>query len=111
LIVGINDDASVKRLKGETRPIYPLEQRMKILAAVRYVDFVIPFSEDTPLELIKRLHRVDVLVKGGDYQLHEVVGREEVEKAGGKVLLFNFKTAVSTTTIIQRGLATLPKQT
>ena len=102
LVLGINDDASVKRLKGETRPIYPLEQRMKILAAIRFVDFVIPFAEDTPLELIKGLHRVDVLVKGGDYRLHEVVGREEVEKSGGKVLLFDFKTHISTSTIISR---------
>jgi rfaE bifunctional protein nucleotidyltransferase chain/domain len=102
LILGINDDNSVRRLKGETRPIYPLEQRMKILAAIMYIDFIIPFSEDTPLELIKSLHRVDVLVKGGDYRPHEVVGREEVEKTGGKVLLFDFKTAVSTSTVIKR---------
>jgi len=103
LIVGVNDDNSVKRLdKGKERPIYPLEQRVKILAALMYVDFVIPFSEDTPLELIKSLHRVDVLVKGGDYRPHEVVGREEVEKAGGKVLLFDFKTDISTTDIIKR---------
>lgn len=102
LILGINDDNSVKRLKGENRPIYPLEQRMKILAAIIYVDFVIPFSQDTPLELIKRLHRVDVLVKGGDYKTHEVVGRKEVEMAGGKVLLFDFKTDISTSTIIKK---------
>ena len=103
LIVGVNDDNSVKRLaKGKGRPIYPLEQRVKILAAIMYIDFVIPFSQDTPLELIKSLHRVDVLVKGGDYRPHEVVGREEVEKAGGKVLLFDFKTEISTTGIIKR---------
>lgn len=102
LIVGINDDRSVKRLKGETRPIYPLAQRLRLLAALRVVDFVIPFSEDTPLELIKSLHRVDVLVKGGDYRLHEVVGREEVEKTGGKVLLFHFKTDVSTSAVIKK---------
>mgnify|MGYP001766976747 CR=1 FL=1 len=103
LIVGVNDDNSVKRLnKGEERPIFPLEQRMKILAALEAVDFVIPFSEDTPLELIKRLHRVDILVKGGDYRLHQVVGREEVEKKGGKVLLFDFQTDISTTAIIKR---------
>ena len=75
---------------------------MKILAAIMYIDFVIPFSEDTPLELIKRLHRVDVLVKGGDYKPHEVVGKEEVEKSGGKVLLFDFKTDISTTDVIKR---------
>jgi rfaE bifunctional protein nucleotidyltransferase chain/domain len=102
LIVGVNDDCSVKRLKGETRPIYPLEQRLRILAALRVVDVVIPFAEDTPLELIKSLHRVDVLVKGGDYRLHEVVGRDVVENAGGKVLLFHFQTDISTTTIIKK---------
>jgi rfaE bifunctional protein nucleotidyltransferase chain/domain len=102
LIVGINDDHSVKRLKGQTRPIYPLAQRLKIVAALRMVDFVIPFSEDTPLELIKSLHRVDVLVKGGDYRLPGVVGREEVEKAGGKVLLFHFQTEISTSAIIKK---------
>jgi len=102
LILGINDDDSVKRLKGESRPIYPLVQRMKILAAIMYIDFIIPFSEDTPLELIKSLHRVDVLVKGGDYRPHEVVGKEEVEKSGGKVLLFDFKTGISTSTVIKK---------
>lgn len=102
LIVGINDDDSVKRLKGEARPVYPLEQRLKIVAALMTVDYVIPFSEDTPLELIKRLHRVDVLVKGGDYTLEAVVGREEVEKNGGKVLLFDFKTPVSTSAVIEK---------
>lgn len=100
LILGINDNASVKRLKGNDRPIYPLAERMEILAAVMYVDFIIPFAEDTPLELIKSLCRVDVLVKGGDYKPHEVVGRKEVEEAGGKLLLFNFKTQTSTTQIL-----------
>jgi D-beta-D-heptose 7-phosphate kinase/D-beta-D-heptose 1-phosphate adenosyltransferase len=102
LILGINDDASVKRLKGEDRPIHPLEERMEILAALMYVDFVIPFSEDTPLELITALHRVDVLVKGGDYKPHEVVGREEVESAGGELRLFDFRTQTSTTTLVQK---------
>jgi D-beta-D-heptose 7-phosphate kinase/D-beta-D-heptose 1-phosphate adenosyltransferase len=101
LILGINDDDSVKRLKGKSRPIYPLEQRMKILAAIMYIDFIIPFSQDTPLELIKGLHRVDVLVKGGDYRFDQVVGREQVESAGGKVLLFKFQTDISTTRIIE----------
>jgi D-beta-D-heptose 7-phosphate kinase/D-beta-D-heptose 1-phosphate adenosyltransferase len=103
LIVGINDDASVRRLnKGEDRPIYPLAERMEVLEAIMYVDFIIPFSEDTPLELIKSLLRVDVLVKGGDYKPHEVVGRKEVEEAGGKLLLFEFRTDGSTTAIISK---------
>ena len=109
LIVGINDDESVKRLKGETRPILPLAERMKVLAAIMYVDFVIPFSQDTPLELIKNLHRIDILVKGGDYKRHEVVGREEVEKTGGNVLLFNFKTDCSTSALIKKIKSDLTK--
>ncbi|MCX6580929.1 MAG: adenylyltransferase/cytidyltransferase family protein [Candidatus Aminicenantes bacterium] len=100
LIVGINDDDSVRRLKGEGRPIYPLAERMEVLEAVMYVDYIVPFSQDTPLELIKSLLRVDVLVKGGDYKPHEVVGRKEVEDAGGKLLLFNFRNHYSTTAII-----------
>lgn len=100
LILGINDDASVKRLKGKDRPIYPLAERMEILAAIMYVDCIIPFSQDTPLELIKSLYRVDVLVKGGDYKPHEVVGRKEVQESGGKLLLFDFKTHTSTTHIL-----------
>ncbi len=102
VIVGINDDLSVKRLKGPTRPVYPLEERMEVLEAVMYTDFIIPFSEDTPLALIKSLYRIDVLVKGGDYKPHQVVGREEVEQAGGTLLIFDFKTYASTTSIIDK---------
>jgi D-beta-D-heptose 7-phosphate kinase/D-beta-D-heptose 1-phosphate adenosyltransferase len=102
LIVGINDDDSVKRLKGTDRPLYPLEERIEILAAVMYVDFIIPFPEDTPLQLIKRLYRVDVLVKGGDYKPDEVVGRKEVEESGGKLLIFEFKNNSSTTALLEK---------
>jgi D-beta-D-heptose 7-phosphate kinase/D-beta-D-heptose 1-phosphate adenosyltransferase len=102
LIVGINDDDSVKRLKGKDRPLYSLEERMEILAAVMYVDFIIPFPQDTPRQLIKRLYRVDVLVKGGDYKPNEVVGRKEVEESGGKLLLFDFKNNWSTTAVLQK---------
>lgn len=100
LVLGINDDASVKRLKGDERPVYPLEERMEILEAMQMVDFVIPFTEDTPLRLITSLLRVDVLVKGGDYLPLQVVGREEVEQSGGKLLLFQFKTDASTTDLV-----------
>ncbi len=102
LIIGINDDDSVRRLKGEDRPIHPLVERMEVLEAVMYVDFIIPFPEDTPLELINSLYRVDVLVKGGDYRPHEVVGREEVESSGGKLLLFDFRTHVSTSDLVNK---------
>lgn len=103
LIVGINDDDSVRSLgKGKNRPIFPLADRMKVLAAIEYVDFIIPFSEETPLELIKALSRIDVLVKGSDYLAHEVVGKEEVERRGGKLLLFDFKSNHSTSSIIEK---------
>jgi D-beta-D-heptose 7-phosphate kinase/D-beta-D-heptose 1-phosphate adenosyltransferase len=102
LIVGINDDASVKRLKGDKRPIFSLEERTELLEAVQYVDYIIPFAEDTPLQLIQALTRIDVLVKGGDYQPHQVVGRKEVEKAGGRLCLFTFQSQMSTSDIIQR---------
>ena len=102
LIVGVNNDSSVKRLKGPDRPIYPLRERMEVLEAVMYVDYIIPFAEDTPLNLINSLIRIDVLVKGGDYQPHEVVGREEIEKAGGKLLLFDFQSQNSTSAIVKK---------
>jgi len=103
LIVGINDDESVKRLnKGEGRPVFPLSERMEVLAAVEFVDYVIPFSQDTPSVLINALCRVDVLVKGGDYKPAEVVGREKVEAAGGQLLLFEIKSAYSTSSLIEK---------
>lgn len=102
LIVGVNDDASIQRLKGKGRPFLPLEERQEILAAITHVSYVIPFSEDTPLELIQSLYRVDVLVKGGDYQNKTVVGQEHVESHGGKVLLFQFKSNYSSSHYIDR---------
>ena len=103
LVVGINDDDSVRRLdKGAGRPVFPLAERMEVLAAIEFVDFIIPFSQDTPLDLINGLYRVDVLVKGGDYKPAEVVGRTEVEEAGGKLLLFEFKPGYSTSSLIER---------
>lgn len=102
LVLGINDDASVRRFKGPERPINKLADRMEVLAAVMYVDYLVPFAEDTPLELINGMHRVDVLVKGGDYKPHEVVGRREVEEAGGKLLLFDFRTHISTSALVDK---------
>lgn len=102
LIVGINDDASVQRLKGEKRPIFSLAERTELLEAVQYVDYIISFTEDTPLLLIQSLARVDVLVKGGDYKPHEVVGRKEVEEAGGELCLFTFQSSTSSSDIIQK---------
>ncbi|MBU4404271.1 MAG: D-glycero-beta-D-manno-heptose 1-phosphate adenylyltransferase [Candidatus Aminicenantes bacterium] len=102
LIVGINDDESVRRLKGEKRPIFPLSERMEILAALECVDFVVPFSEDTPLQLIQALGNIDVLVKGGDYAPGQVVGRKEVEGRGGKLCLFKLAEKYSTSALIDK---------
>jgi D-beta-D-heptose 7-phosphate kinase/D-beta-D-heptose 1-phosphate adenosyltransferase len=101
LIVGINDDESVRRLKGEARPIFPLAERLEILDVIEYVDYLIPFAQDTPKELIEELSRIDVLVKGGDYSAEEVVGREKVERDGGKLVLFQFKSDISSSKIFE----------
>lgn len=102
LVVGINDDESVRRLKGEKRPIFPLNERMEILVALECVDFVVPFSEDTPLQLIQALGKIDVLVKGGDYAPGQVVGRKEVENRGGKLCLFKLAENYSTSALIDK---------
>ena len=102
LIVGINSDASVKRLKGPKRPIFPLQERMEVLEAVEFVDYIVPFSEDTPLRLIQELSRIDVLVKGGDYTPELVVGRDVVEASGGEVVIFKLIPDFSTTGIITK---------
>jgi len=102
LIVGINTDESIKRLKGQVRPIFPLAERMEILSAIEYIDYIIPFSEDTPLELIQGLIKIDTLIKGGDYTPDKVVGKKEVEGKGGRLLLFQFKSNYSTSSIIDK---------
>jgi len=104
LIVGINSDASVKRLKGERRPILNQGERVVMLAALEAVDYVTTFEEDTPLALIQLL-RPNVLVKGGDWSSESVVGREVVEANGGKVVLIPYQEGFSTTDIIERILA------
>jgi D-beta-D-heptose 7-phosphate kinase/D-beta-D-heptose 1-phosphate adenosyltransferase len=101
LVVGLNSDASVKRLKGAGRPVQNENARAEVLAALEAVDLVVIFPQDTPLELIRRV-RPSVLVKGGDYRRDQVVGREIVEKAGGKVLLVDLVPGYSTTRIIGR---------
>ncbi len=101
LVVGLNDDASIRRLKGRGRPVNPLADRARMLAALRAVDMVVPFSEDTPLELIRRLEP-DVLVKGGDYRIEEIVGAREVQARGGEVVVMPFLEGYSTTALIER---------
>lgn len=101
LIVAVNSDASVKRLKGDSRPIHALEARMAVLAELNCIDWVVPFSEDTPKELIETL-MPDVLVKGGDYTIEEVVGAKTVLANGGKVELLTFLPGYSTSTIVNK---------
>ncbi|CAG9000154.1 MAG: Bifunctional protein HldE [Candidatus Celerinatantimonas neptuna] len=100
LIVAVNDDASVSRLKGEGRPVNPLERRMAVLAGLAAVDWVVSFSEDTPQKLIARM-LPDLLVKGGDYQVNEIAGHQEVLANGGQVKVLNFEDGCSTTAIIE----------
>ncbi|MCL1065994.1 bifunctional D-glycero-beta-D-manno-heptose-7-phosphate kinase/D-glycero-beta-D-manno-heptose 1-phosphate adenylyltransferase HldE [Shewanella olleyana] len=104
LIVAVNDDASVKRLKGEGRPVNQEDRRMAVLAGLASVDWVIPFSEDTPQRVISRL-LPDSLVKGGDYKAEEVAGGAEVIAAGGTVEILGFEDGVSTTAIIENIMA------
>ena len=99
LVVGVNSDSSVRRIKGPGRPIVPLEQRMAALAALEAVDYVVPFEEDTPYELIALL-RPNILVKGGDWHPEEVVGRELVEE----VRIIPYLEGASTSGIIKRVL-------
>jgi D-beta-D-heptose 7-phosphate kinase / D-beta-D-heptose 1-phosphate adenosyltransferase len=101
LVVGLNDDASVKRLKGVPRPVQPEAARSIVLAGLAFVDAVILFGEDTPLDLIGTI-KPDVLVKGADYSIDEVVGRELVESYGGKVVLVELVPDTSTTHIVNR---------
>ncbi len=101
LILGLNSDASVQRLKGNSRPIVPQEERSLVLAALEMVDYVIVFEEDTPYELIKALSP-DVLVKGGDWAVEEIVGADLVLEKGGRVQSLEFTAGLSTTNIINR---------
>ena len=101
LIVAINSDRTVRELKGPDRPIFDQSERAEIIAAVRYVDYVTVFDDISPRSLIAKL-LPDVLVKGGDYQLDQIHGREEVEAAGGKVISLPFVEGASTTALIER---------
>jgi len=105
LVVGINSDASVKRLKGEKRPILNELERATVLAALEAVNYVTIFNEDTPLDLIRVL-QPDIVVKGGDWSAEAVVGKEDVEARGGQVVLIPYQKGSSTTGIIERVLAT-----
>ena len=101
LIVAVNDDDSVRRLKGDSRPINALEDRLLVLAGLAAVDWVVPFAEDTPAALIQAI-LPDVLVKGGDYEPDEIVGGKEVLQNGGEVRVLAFRDGHSSSRIIDR---------
>ena len=101
LIVGVNSDDSVRRLKGPGRPVRSESERAYVLAALECVDLVVVFGEDTPLELVKRL-RPDVIVKGGDYSENTIVGAAEVKGWGGRVAVIPLTPGQSTTAIIRK---------
>lgn len=101
LVVGLNSDESVRRLKGPQRPINDVDARSKVLASLFFVDYVIVFEEDTPLNLIKSV-RPDILVKGGDYTRDTVVGADFVESYGGKVVILPLLKGYSTTSILNK---------
>ncbi len=101
LIVAVNDDRSMKKIKGPSRPVFPLQERLEILGAIEDVDYLTYFSEETPQKVIAALVP-DVLAKGGDWRPDQVVGKKEVEGAGGKVVIIPYLEGHSTSEIIDR---------
>lgn len=101
LVVGVNSDASVKRLKGPTRPVQTENDRAEILAALGCVDFTVIFTEDTPEKLIQNV-KPDILVKGGDWKIEQIVGSDFVIANGGKVMSLQFVDGKSTTKLIEK---------
>ena len=101
MIVAVNDDESVARLKGASRPVFPLAERLEVLTAIFDIDFLLSFSEETPRKLIKTL-LPDILVKGGDYDAEDIVGYEEVTSRGGSVEIIPLLEGYSSTSIIQK---------
>ena len=100
LVVAVNSDISIKKIKGEKRPVVPQAQRMQVLAALEAIDYVVIFEEEDPLKIIKEI-QPDILVKGGDWPVETIVGREIVEKKGGKILSIPLMEGISTTNIIE----------
>ncbi|MBM2814516.1 MAG: rfaE [Ignavibacteria bacterium] len=101
LFIGLNDDASVRKLKGNGRPINSQDDRVEVLSALRAIDFIVLFSEDTPLNLID-LIKPDVLVKGGDYNADDIVGADIVRKNGGEVVVIPLLEGRSTSSLIDK---------
>ena len=100
LLVAVNDDASVKKIKGGFRPVFPLEERLEVLEAVEDIDYLTSFSEETPQKIIASL-LPDVLAKGGDWRPEEVVGKREVEHSGGRVVVIPYLRGSSSSAIIK----------
>lgn len=109
LVVALNDDASVRKIKGPPRPIFPLAERWEILEAIEDIDFLTSFSEETPQKIIASL-LPDILVKGGDWKPEEVVGKKEVEEAGGKVVIVPYLKGRSTSSIINKIVRSMPQK-
>jgi len=101
LVVGLNSDQSVKRIKGENRPYQDENSRALVLAALSFVDYVVIFNEDTPHDLIKELGP-EVLVKGGDYKAKEIVGYDTVISSGGEVVIIDFVEGYSSSSVIRK---------
>ena len=99
LIIGLNSDRSVKKLKGDSRPVVPEAERAALLSSITGVDLVVFFDEETPIELV-RSFKPDIIVKGGDYAPEQVVGHDIVEEAGGRVVIVPLIEGISTTKVI-----------
>ena len=103
LVVGLNTDASIRRLKGSSRPVKDEQSRLALLAGMAFVDAVVLFDEETPIKLIKAI-RPDVLVKGGDYKIKDIVGHKEVSQSGGSIVTIPLVKGLSTSKIISKKL-------
>ncbi|MFH1238678.1 MAG: D-glycero-beta-D-manno-heptose 1-phosphate adenylyltransferase [bacterium] len=108
LVIAVNSDSSVRMLKGKNRPLVALKDRLEVLSALEFVDYVVVFSEETPARVIETL-RPDILVKGSDYRLNEIVGRDFVESTGGKVVTIPLVKGKSTTALINKIVSTCKK--
>lgn len=101
LVVAVNDDSSIRKIKGSGRPIFPLEERLEILESIEDIDWLVAFSQESPKKVIESL-LPDVLVKGGDWLPEEVVGKQEVEEAGGKVIIIPFLSGHSSSEMVRK---------
>ncbi|MEK6647343.1 MAG: D-glycero-beta-D-manno-heptose 1-phosphate adenylyltransferase [Candidatus Firestonebacteria bacterium] len=101
LIVAINSDSSIKKIKGELRPVYPEKERAEILSAFSFVDYIVIFAESDPIKVVSEL-KPDVLIKGGDWSIDKVLGKDIVESYGGKVMTIPMIKGYSTTNLIKK---------